>query len=98
MSLANETAAPPVDRLLLGWSGGSRVLLAAIRFCRLAKGSLLVRERDVIVVEIPTTPEQLASLLHQIPKSGLTHLSGIDLPGQKRRAITAPWTRSKQSA
>lgn len=67
------------ERLLVGWCGGSETLIAAIRFCRLACGSIVHRERGVLVVEVCDTPDRLDTLIAQLPETGVTHLNRAHL-------------------
>ncbi len=63
------------EHLIVGWRGGLVTLVLAINFCRRYHGSVLLRERDVIVIEVCATPDQLDAILAELPHAGITHLT-----------------------
>jgi len=63
------------ERLIVGWRGGVTTLILAINFCRRHRGSVVMRERDVIVIEVCATPAQLDAVLTDLPHAGITHLT-----------------------
>lgn len=95
MSCSAQSAAPP-ERLIVAFRGGVYELTEAINLCRRFEGSLVDRQRDVLIIEVGAPPAVIDELLARLPRRGVTHLwrsgghsLGAEAPARGEPAIFA---------
>lgn len=69
-----EVRPTPVDRLLIGIRGVPIELVAALNLCRRFEGTVVYREKDVLVLQVDATVETIDELLRELPLGLVTHL------------------------